>query len=34
MVAASGGHSQVVNHILDIDTGALEQQNLVIFVKI
>lgn len=29
MVAASGGHTQVVNDILDMGTDAINQQNLV-----
>ena len=29
MVAASGGHVQVVNKILDLGTDAIDQQNTV-----
>jgi hypothetical protein len=29
MVAASGGHAEVVNDILDVGTDAIDQQNLV-----
>lgn len=29
MVAASGGHTQIVNNILDMGTDAVDQQNLV-----
>lgn len=29
MVAASGGHTQVVNDILDMGTGTIDQKNLV-----